>query len=750
MSQLDAIVRISAIDNASAVFARVAAHAKSIGQQFRSIVAAPQQQAAQLSAAAAHFERTAATTMFAPTAGALSVGVLGRDAYTWDRALSTFKAISEASPESLDGLLAKINEVSNALGVQRSELIQAAQAWINIGGKTDDLIPVIERVTKNSRLMGISVAEALKESRAVMIAFGLDPNIKENVYKVEDYFVIGAKNQPFGGAGFVEGMKQFAPVAGAVHLSMEAAAAMFETITQGGFQPGEAGRALKTFVMRLAAPSRDAINELAAAGIGPEKLFELGLGRITDVNSLERRFAGAGLALPPKAQELLRQGISSFAEDPEQSVLSFTAELTKAMTEALGVEKGDARNKGIIQKLIWNHFSRAMEGLSMEGLFALGDEPLAALTRIAGKEHAAKILELFRNKRRFDQNLLTHMTQQDGAVDRKFAIWAQGFAFQWDRVMATFNNLLGSISGRGVSGDISHVFGALASMFEGLQAMDPTMVRAGFWMTALAAAAPVAALAIGGLAASFKQLGGAAMLLIGGPWRAALTALAAFGTYAYSQNLGGFADALTELAGAAMTLGPMIRDAGEAFDAFYQSFKASAGIAGDANILTDTFTLLGNSIRTIAQAFREASAAYNIWKNRDNPDWVPSPAELDKLNRQSFEQHRDRAQLPTTWETIPLYRPPSLMLPTRPGEPLLPPSQSSGSLIMDLFKAGAGGLQLPPVSVTGQVSGQMQITVKVDGPGQVTEQSGGQISGPLNTGQGMGDVSSSGLPTYGP
>jgi len=68
---------------------------------------------------------------------------------------------------------------------------------------------------------------------------------------------------------------------------------------------------------------------------------------------------------------------------------------------------------------------------------------------------------------------------------------------------------------------------------------------------------------------------------------------------------------------------------------------------------------------------------------------------------------------------------------------------------MDMFKAGAGGLQLPPVSVTGQVTGQMQITVKVDGPGQVTEQSGGQISGPLNTGQGMGDVSSSGLPTFG-
>jgi len=498
MGILTSSLIISLIDQVSGPAQKIAASLHQLNANARALTGA----ATRIQSTTSALAGMNALSMAMPTA--LSPKTFGHSMYEWDRTLHQFRAISEVPTNTYKALTAEVLRVSNATGTGSSQLMDAVQGWIEIGGKADAVIPVLERVTTTAQLMKLSVKDSLQESRALLIAFGKDPNDKHNVLDMEDFFVVASKNIPGGGEALLTGLKNFGPVAGAVHMPKEQAGALLQTIVQGGFQAGEAGRALKTFVLRLVTPTKQMMQELAAAGVDMKQLFDLGVGK-NDVGSLERRLAGAGMHVDDHIRGLLAQRLDNIDDDTKINDLK--RQMSQDLIEAYGVKKGDAQNRGKITAIVDQHFARAIEGINVEGIFGLSGEALSTIGRIAGKDHAAKILEELRNKQRYLDNLAVNMAHE-GAVERKSAIRNEGFAFEWDRVTAAWDNFGKSIGGSGVMKDMVAPLHAISGLLVAMQSADPTLMRFAFWTTAAAAALPllgVYALAAG---AGFTALGG--------------------------------------------------------------------------------------------------------------------------------------------------------------------------------------------------------------------------------------------------
>lgn len=433
--------------------------------------------------------------------------------YDWDRLIHQYKAISEVSEETFASMTARITEVSDKFGVSRIELLGAAKAWVEIGGKADAVIPILERVTETSKIMGVSIAEALTESRALLIAFGQDANNADNVLDMENFFLVASKSIKGGGHALLEAMKNAAPVAGALHLPKEETAAMLSTIIDANFQPGEAGRAVKTGIMRLAAPTKDQISEMRAAGVDVSKLFNFDFAKIKNGGALAEAMRGAGLPINGNVMSAINGVLGGL--EGGGGIYQAQDALQEKLASLLGIKKGDARNRQILQKIIQQHMQRAVKGINTDELFKLQSQPLSFFTRVFGKEHGAKWLELLRNEAKYRERLNKIVSEKDGAIQRKSKIFFEGFAFEWDRLKVSIENFMGAVGSSGIRGDLASVFRSMSSGFNALQKMDPDVLKMGVYGAAGLSAAPLIAWLLKNPLAKVLAGGGIASLIFG-------------------------------------------------------------------------------------------------------------------------------------------------------------------------------------------------------------------------------------------
>lgn len=663
MSMMQATAIISARDLASGVFARVAASARAASGRYAS--------AAGTFAAAGH-KMHGALAIAAPTA--LGIGMFGHDQYAWDRAVHQYRAISEVAPQTMAQVESAIVKVSNALGINKMELLDAAKGWQQLGNSPESYIKNIGWAARASRITGIAIDEQMNESSALMRAWGANVNDDAQYKHYEEVYTVASKGMKGGAHAFGEAMQSWAPIASDLGITMEEAAAFTQTLG-GQFDPSAIGNALKTGFLRLANPVPKSEAMLRSAGVDRAKLFNYDPHKVGDADALIRNLKGSGsFSVTPAIERLIRRDLANV--DLSHGSDKLTDKLNEDLARALGGKKMSAQDRKILQASILSHMSEAATGLNPEEFFKVFgplSHNLAFMSQVFGKEHAAKFIDLLKQWERYSANYKNIVEHSEGALERKTSIFGEGFAFQWDRVTASIDNMLNSIGGSGIRSDMTNIFKSVADAFDAAQNTNPDALRAMFWgIAGLAALAP-AGYIISGIASSLSLIGTLASSPI-----------------------------VITIAGAAALY--------EVYQHWEQLYQAA-----------------GNGIK-IAVDF--------IWP--ELPAWVqsvlnwmkPDPAHSSGRGYNAKPRFPGRSLDWLDPEPVPHVRIPK--------------------------GRGASQLELPPlrlldlsaqqVNVTGQaqVTSKVEATIKVDGPGRVTDQktSGGQTTMPLNTGRSMPDTAS--------
>lgn len=659
MSMMQATAIISARDLASGVFARVAASARAASGRYAS--------AAGTFAAAGH-KMHGALAIAAPTA--LGIGAFGHDQYEWDRAVHQYRAIAELAPQSFGKVEQAIMQTSNAFGVSKMELLEAAKGWQELGNSPESFIKNAGIAARTSRITGVSVAEQMKESSALLRAFGADLNDPKQFQHYEEVYLVASKGMKGGAHAFGEAMQSWAPVAASLHLSFEQAAAFAQTLG-GQFDPGAIGNALKTGFMRIAAPVPKSAAMLRSEGIDPTSFAQFDESKMRDGDALVAALKGTGSFNVSKGiQRIIEQDLQQ--ADLSKGIDPLMDKLNHDLVKGFGGKHVSAQDRKILQATLLNFFSGALTGVDPEKFFkAFHGKSLAFMAQVFGKEHAAKFMDLLKQWEHYEANLKNIEEHAPGALERKWSIFGEGFAFQWDRVTKSIDNMMNSIGGSGIRGDMTGLFKSIADTFDAAQNTNPQALRAMFWgIAGLAALAP-AGYVISGIASSLALIGSIASSPI-----------------------------VITIAGAAALY--------ELYQHWEQLYQAA-----------------GSGIK-IAVDF--------IWP--EIPAWVQSVLDWMKPNpghatgRGYNANPRFKARGPDWFDPEPV---PYVRIP-----------KGRGASQLELPPLRLLDLSAQQVNVTGQaqVTSKVEATIKVDGPGRVTDQktSGGQTTMPLNTGRSMPDT----------
>lgn len=675
MSVMTATAVITAIDRASGVFGRVATAARAASGRYST--------AAGAFAAAGH-KMHGALALAAPTG--LGLGMFGFDQYEYDRLSHQYRAIAELTTDQFQKVQDKITEVSNNFGLNKTELLDAAKGWQELGNSPESFIKNVEIASQVARIAGISINEQMKETSAMMRAFGHSLDDDAMYKHFEEVYQVASKGMKGGAHAFGEAMQAWAPVAAGLGMTFEQASAFAQTLG-GQFDPSAIGNALKTGMMRLAAPVPKSKAMLQAQGIDPMDFGQFNEAKLRDAGALIGALKGTGsFTITPAIEQMIARELA--AADLSQGIDPLAEKLNEKLAAGLGGKKMSAQDRKILSAALLNHMSAAMESLDPKKFFEVFgplSKNVAFMAQVFGKEHAAKFMDLLKQGEHWLHNYDTIMTKSDGAVERRWKIFFEGFFANWDRFKSAVDNFMNSIGGSGIKNDLANMFGGLAEAFRELQQVDPTILRTAFWgIAGLAALAPVGFM-LSGIATSLGMIGLAAQGVV-----------AVIGGGALAASLG--------------------------------ALGSAALIAGIAAVAYAAWDLYQNWEK-VKQVFADPVNVDIIWP--DMPEWMKLVREGTKWAMDPWKETREGGE-----SGLEAGRKQFM------GDNAPDKQGGESGKWPSLLELGTN-LQL-----SGAVSGKMALdaTIKVEGPGTVVNKttSGGDIKGTLNTGKSMPDTGGGG------
>lgn len=540
MTTLHATAVISAVDRASAVFARVGAAAKSVAGRYGAAAAAAGKfnsavgVGGAVGGAAGFMAIIQRTQEFEKKA--LGVRIAGiADAFDRLDARDPMRVNHDIIAKDADKLRAASLEVSKALGVSPTGVIEAAEAFAK---------------------MGVSLEKARAGMRSAAILTMADPDIKGGaaaeflgtmgiLFKAPDdaagydKFIAATADKLQTTASATrtsvskiqEGFRQFAPVFASFGATIDQTSALIGTMSNKGLMDTESGTALKSASLRFIRPTVEGSAALAAAGIDRRKYMDLSAAdprRAT--NQLVQLYPGQ---IDKKEKQTLYQMLvegqrQGKGADPDYiaKVVAYVNKATKASTQAdrdenyLKVLNAITTSGGQVKIF---EFLR-----DIADKVAKGEMNYAQLGTIFEGRHIARMLALFSDPAMIDR-LMTIIGRADGsgldAVEKEY----KGSSFgKYESAIAALDRGLIRIRE-------SDAFSALLNNFEKLAnyiASLPAGVVdfATKFMVALAGIG-AASLIVKGLSAAFGLLAAAFALVAANPITAALIAIGAAAVY---------------------------------------------------------------------------------------------------------------------------------------------------------------------------------------------------------------------------
>ena len=173
-------------------------------------------------------------------------------------------AVSRASDEELKKLTATARQLGSETQWSASEAAQGMQYLAMAGFKTSDIVETMPGMLNLASAGAIDLASASDIASNILTGFGLSAG---DMNRVGDVLTntFTQSNTTLEGLG--QTMKYAAPVAKAMGVSIEEAAAMAGKLGDAGIQGEMAGTTLRSVMLRLSAPSEKGAAALEALGV---------------------------------------------------------------------------------------------------------------------------------------------------------------------------------------------------------------------------------------------------------------------------------------------------------------------------------------------------------------------------------------------------------------------------------------------------------------------------------------------------
>lgn len=350
-------VRISAQDNASATFAKVAGSAKSMGQALEGIGKSGSGLATltdKIRAAEADLTSLGVTLAGFGGAGVAAFGVMANGAMQFESAMANVNSIARLSGAEMDSLQASVLALSRQLGAAPTGLAEALYDINSSGFEANDAMVILEKSAIAARAGLTQTSVAAKAVTSVLNAYGMEAekagDVSDVLFKTVDSGVITFE-QLAGNLGRV------LPVASALNISIEELGAGFAQLTLQGIGASEAETGLASLMQRALAPTQamtDAVTEygfasaealiqsqgfagyldfLAQASGGSSEALSALLGDVTAVNAALALIGDSGAGY---ASALTEMNAAASDGAYTQEVLAIQTETTAAALARLG------------------------------------------------------------------------------------------------------------------------------------------------------------------------------------------------------------------------------------------------------------------------------------------------------------------------------------------------------------------------------------------------------------------------------
>lgn len=440
-------------------------------------VAAMQSRFNSAATAAAGFGQSAGMA----AAGLIAVTTAGQ--YELDKALRQFQVVGNATTKQRGEMKALADDVATKLGMPQLEIIQGATELLQAGlsaedllGKGADGVTMLQNMGEAAKVAGESIASMATDLVVLGKAFNLPwANSQErlaSMQRLQGLAIVAPRLSPDSPAEHVRALAEFGAIAAQLGMKPEEASALQNTLSSAGFMGSRGGMGLKTILQRMLNPTPGALAQFQAAGFNYGRVFKTdltGLNADTIIGAL-----GMGGVHADKARSAINRKLREGQNAGEGfDILRWRADLEDEISSSLGLKKGDAQNRRIIKKSLDNIISTKQGGLDVVAfLEELGKLPVSAFKDVMGLHHATKgaVLKFQESLRQYKSNLQRTYDEAPSAIDDGLRVKLEGFAFQVDRLGATWTKFKNTLS---TTGTFGAVIDQISGGLESISQMEP-------------------------------------------------------------------------------------------------------------------------------------------------------------------------------------------------------------------------------------------------------------------------------------
>lgn len=703
MTTLTAVAVISAVDRASAVFGRVAAAARSAAGTYGHATGRMQRANERmgrvvttgfaLPAAAGITALIARTQEFEKRVVGLQIAGITDNLQNGVVNFEKLRSEAEATKREALG-------ISKALSVSPTLLIAASEAALKMGLSQ-------EKVSKLTQMSGsvhiqdpqISPEKATEflGSMGILFNAGTDGrDYNKDIERIANQWLLTANATRTTASRLEEGLRQFAPLFASFGESFHSTAALVGAMVQAGQTDVESGTALKSLGVRMLKPPADAREAMLLAGIDRGKFMDLQAVSVSKAFSSLKKLTDVKLSGQQKDSlfKLLKEGGDNKLFGDTEYVNRLAANYNE-MTGAKTQEARDRNMERILMSVTAGGGRIKMFELIKELAQKLekGELTDQQMAMIGDGRHLSRYKALFKLIKFLDELKGKLSAVNDEVTTTGNKLWKESSAGKWEGAVAALDRAFIRLR------ESPAIIGAM----EGFERLATVVAELPPHFVQLAGGVMIAGLGIASVGTALNGLAAIAArpLLFAG------IGAAAFAAYEIYQNW----DRLKQLAADPVKFEVLFPEAPDWLKWLMRGPAEAAAKQEEA-------------ARLDAEGKTLSARASKFFKWVFDPGWTFG----NDFNQPGFR--------PKDYRVGPYGLPPLSTLDPIGRLPMFAQPSLLDLSIMKDMKVQA--------DVQGEVAGRVELnaTIKVDGPGQVVNQSssGGDIRGKLNTGKSMPDT----------
>ncbi len=314
----------------------------------------------------------------AAVAGAVLLGLGGAvaKAASFEQAMSKVKAVSAASAEDMAALRKNALQMGADTSFSALEAAGAQEDLAKAGLNTTQIIAAMPGVLAMAAAGDISLSQAAEAATDTMKTFHLEAS---QIGYIGDIMAATANKTSTDIGLMTQSLKNSSAVAASVSVSLLDLSAMIGSLADQGIKGAEAGTQLKTAMLRISAPNKDAAKLFAKLGVATRDAKGNILPIFDVLGSLEKKLAGMSTG---KRADILKKIFGDDAISAVSALFNAGIDKVKAFSKELAGSSGSAAETAAIKL---DNLKGALESLrgSFETLLInVGDPLLKPLTML--------------------------------------------------------------------------------------------------------------------------------------------------------------------------------------------------------------------------------------------------------------------------------------------------------------------------------------------------------------------------------